>query len=275
MTCSEFGKNRRLGRLFFNNRMLVVPIDDSLIFGPYNGLYAISKTISEIELSKPTAILGFKGSLSQVQSNDMQLILNLTASTTIGNHVSKVVIGKVLDALRMDIDCIAAHINYTSEYENQMIEQFAAIASEADNYGLPTLAISYPRTRKNNTDYNYTDLDESTYTDLICHCTRTSVELGADIIKTQYTGSTDSFSKVVKSALGKPVIIAGGPIIDIREAYSMAKSVIDAGAAGISYGRNVFNQTNIFAFLSGIKEIVFFGNDVDSALEVYWRNQDV
>ena len=94
-------------------------------------------------------------------------------------------------------------------------------------------------------------------------------ELGADIIKTQYTGSAESFEKVVNSALGRPVIIAGGPLKQVDEAYLMAKNVIDAGGAGISYGRNVFNAHNIPAFLAGLREIVFESADISRALKIY------
>ena len=38
-----------MNRLLNNGKMLVVPVDDSLIFGPYEGLYDIEHTIAEIE----------------------------------------------------------------------------------------------------------------------------------------------------------------------------------------------------------------------------------
>lgn len=275
MVSAEFGKRRRLHRLMQNGKMLVVPLDDSLILGPQAGLYDINKTISNIEDTHPSAILGFRGSLSLVSSVNIPLIMNITSSTVIGNHVSKIVTGSINDALCMDADCVAVHVNYACEEENQMIKQLANIITEADKYGLPVLAISYPRKNLGGKDYNYEDLNEIEYTDLICHCTRASVELGADIIKTKYTGSSISFERVVNSAMGHPVIIAGGQLVEVKKAYEMAKSAIDAGAAGISYGRNVFNQVNIKAFVNGIKEIVFEGADIEKAMETYWRCKDV
>ena len=224
-----------------------------------------------IEASEPSAILGYKGSLSKVHSVNLPLILNITASTTSGEHVSKIISGSVIEALKMDIDCVAVHVNYTSIYENQMLQQLASVVMDADQYGIPVIAISYPRKLENGKDYNYENIGEEEYTNLICHCTRTSVELGADIIKTQYTGSTKSFERVVMSAMGRPVVIAGGPLVEIEKAYEMAQSVMEAGAAGISYGRNVFNQENIKPFIAGIKKIVFEGADVRNAMDTYRR----
>lgn len=269
MTSAELGKQRRMGRLSHDGKLLVVPIDDSLIFGPFDGLFHIEDTIRAIESSGPSAILGYKGSLSLIHSSNIPIILNVTASTTIGNHVSKVVTSSICDALRLNADCVAAHVNFTSDCENEMLRNLSEVICAADNMGLPVLAISYPRKCIAGKDYNYLDLDEKSYTDLICHCTRTSVELGADIIKTQFTGSAMSFEKVVKSAMGRPVIIAGGPLKEVKEAYTMAKAVIDAGGAGVSFGRNVFNATDIPAFVAGLKEIIYEGANVDRALLVY------
>lgn len=275
MVSSEYGKRRRINRILNNCKTLIVPVDDSLIFGPIGGLFNIEKTISEIEESAPSAILGYKGSLSLVNSINIPLIMNVTASTIRGNHVSKTIISSVEEAVCMDTVCVAAHVNYTCEYENKMIIQLSNIVREAEKYGMPVLSISYPRKIVNGNDYEYEDLSEGEYTDLICHCTRVSVELGADIIKTKFTGSAESFERVVDSAMGRPVIIAGGPLVEVEKAYEMAKAVIDAGAAGISYGRNVFNQNNIKAFIEGIKEIIFEGADVSKAIDTYRRCIDV
>ena len=272
-----YGKKKRMGRLFADNKILIVPVDDSLIFGPEKGLYNLSKTLESIVNGSPNAILGFKGSYSilmdEVKGIKTPFIYNLTASTTSGQHVQKVKIGTVKEALIMGADCVAAHINYTSDFENEMISSLSEIISEADGWGMPTLAISYPRKKNpDGTEENYNKEkkeNEDLYTRIICRCVRTSAELGADIIKTQYTGSAQSFEKVVKCSLGKPVVIAGGPVISVPESYKMAKEAMDAGAAGISYGRNIFNSENIEAYLEGIKAIIFGGASVSEAVELF------
>lgn len=276
-SASYLGKKRRLDRIIRNGHLLVVPVDDSLIFGPFNGLADLSSTINTIVDSKPNAILGYRGSYSLLSNTksgtEIPFIYNVTASTTTGNHIQKIRSGTVNEALTMGADCIAVHVNYCNEYENEMIEHLASIVSEADTSGMPVLAIAYPRNKHSDgTDNNYEvekDDDTNAYTQRICHCVRTSVELGADIIKTQYTGSVDTFKEVVRSALGRPVIIAGGSMLSIHDSYKMAEDAIKAGAAGISYGRNVFNQEQIEAYIAGMKAIVFDKASVDDALAVY------
>lgn len=271
-SASYYGKKRRLNRIIRNGRTLIVPVDDSLIFGPFDGLDMIDSTLNTILEMEPSAILGYKASYSHLEDSQIPFVLNVTASTTMGDHVKKFRTSSVIEALTMGAECIAVHVNYTSKEENDMLESMSQIVSEADKYGMGVLAITYPRKVVNGKDYNYEDLKlekNSEYTDILCHCVRVSTELGADIIKTQYTGNKESFKRVVKSAMGKPIVIAGGSLIEVCESYQMARDAIDAGAVGISYGRNVFNAKNIKAYLSGMKEIVFNNTDVNHALAVY------
>ena len=66
---------------------------------------------------------------------------------------------------------------------------------------MPALAIAYPRkVHDDGKDDNYEiekDTDINAYTQRVCRCVRTSVELGADIVKTQYTGSIQTFQRVI------------------------------------------------------------------------------
>jgi DhnA family fructose-bisphosphate aldolase class Ia len=273
MFCSSYyGKKKRLYRFIKNGRTLIVPVDDSLIFGPFNGLNSLDSTLNTILKMEPNAILGYKAGYSILEDSQVPFILNITASTTMGNHVKKFQTSSVMDALIMGAECIAVHVNYTSEDENDMLKNMSQIISEADKYGMGVLAIAYPRKSINGKDYNYEDLKEKEnekYTDLICHCVRASVELGADIVKTQYTGNKESFNRVIKSSMGKPVVIAGGPLVDVYDSYKMARDALDVGAAGISFGRNVFNAQNIEMYLAGMKEIIFNNVDVDKAFAIY------
>ena len=145
MVSAEIGKRRRIGRIIKNGKMLVVPIDDSLIFGPYDGLYNLEQTVGLIETATPSAILAYRGSISLLHSCSIPIILNVTASTTTGDHVHKVLTNTVEDAIKIDADCVAAHVNFANEKENEMLKQLSAVITKADSFGIPVLAISYPR----------------------------------------------------------------------------------------------------------------------------------
>lgn len=275
MNVAYLGKAKRMSKLFKNNKTLIVPVDDSLIFGPFGGLQKLGSTVSCIAERKPTAILGYKGIYSRENLLNIPFILNITASTTMGKHIQKVFVSSAKEALILGADCIAVHINYSSEYENEMLSNLSKAISEADVLGMPVLAISYPRKQQNGKDYNYEDLmltDRERYADLICHCVRTSAELGADIIKTYYTGSVDTFRRVVDSAMGIPVVVAGGPLMDVKDSYEIVKSALTAGAAGISFGRNVFNAHKVGPYIEGLNALIFYNVSIEEAIEIYNSN---
>ena len=275
MIFSSSGKQRRLNKLFTNGKTLVVPVDDSLIFGPKEGLFYLDKTLQEILSTQPNAILGFKRDLEFVNEHSINtsFIYNLTASTVLNAHTKKVVIASVSDALSAGVDCVAAHINFSSKYENEMLHNFAMIANECDKMGLPLLAIAYPRKENvDGTDYNYEDLkekDHEAFAEIVAHCARVACELGADIVKTYYTGDAESFKKVIKAACGKPVIIAGGPKVSVEKSLRNAHNAILAGGAGISFGRNVFNADNITAYINALKSVIFDESTAQKAFEIY------
>ncbi|MDR2719750.1 MAG: hypothetical protein LBC03_02965, partial [Nitrososphaerota archaeon] len=94
MTYSSIGKKRRFDRLFTNGKTIVTPIDDSLIFGPKQGLLSLDKTIQTIVNGKPNALLGFKKDIEMLLELNCQIpfIFNVTASTAFSTHTRKTLI---------------------------------------------------------------------------------------------------------------------------------------------------------------------------------------
>lgn len=276
MTFSNIGKQRRLDRIIAKGKTIIVPTDDSVILGPQDGLFDLSKTINAILKGEPNAILGFKNGLefSTLEKSNIPFIYNITASTVLNSHTKKVLISNVESALIAGADCIAAHINFSSKFESEMLHNFSLVANECDKYGMPLLAIAYPRCERNNTDYNYEDVMEKShieYAKLVSHCARVVCELGADIVKTHYTGDVESFKTVVESTCGKPVVISGGPQVPIEKSLQTVVDAIKSGAVGISFGRNVFNSRYITEYLTVVKEIVFKELELNEALNKYYK----
>lgn len=101
---------------------------------------------------------------------------------------------------------------------------------------------------------------------MVAHAARVGAELGADIIKTNYTGDVDSFKKVVKGC-PVPIIIAGGPkMATDRDLLKMASEAIKTGAAGVSIGRNVFQHRNPVGMVRALSKIVQEEASVEQAM---------
>ena len=260
VTPTTIGKRKRMSRIFgTSDRAIIVPVDDNLISQNNIGLQNMPKKIRSIEMAKPNAILCYYGTATLLSDYNIPTIINITASTVQSHHTRKVLISSVQQALAIDAAAVAVHINISSEYESEMLENLGVVAEACNNYGMPLLAIVYPRKEAEFGDENYLQLREKNrdeYTSLIAHCVRIVFELGADMIKTQYTGDSGSFSQVVAAANNHPVFIAGGAMLEEQELYDMAKEAEAAGAAGVRIGRNVFNRVNSSEVIDNLRKIV-------------------
>ena len=127
---------------------------------------------------------------------------------------------------------------------------------------MPLLAMIYPRGEKIRDEYD---------SDAISHAARLGAELGADVVKVSYTGDPESFRKVVEGC-HIPVIIAGGPKMESdRAVLEMVKGAMEAGAAGTSIGRNVFQHKDPSTMVAALAMVVHKGASVEEALELINR----
>ena len=142
---------------------------------------------------------------------------------------------------------IAATVYVGSKYEHLMLENFARLRMEARKRKKIITGFFYPRTKK---------YDRYSY-EAVAYSARLGCEMDADIIKTYYTGSKESFKKVVEKCF-KPILIAGGPKIDEKDFIKNVRDAIEAGASGIAVGRNVWEREDNEAIelLKELREIV-------------------
>lgn len=270
---NQVGKNKRLRSIFSHEsgKIVVVPIDDSLLAGPSNGLEDLRNKTKKIISASPSAIIGFQGSFRNLSSeiSNVPSILNLTASSTESMHTRKVLIGSLELAVKLGVEAVAVHVNISSKYEHEMLRILGEVSLECERFGMPLMGIMYPRTEnKDKTDNNYLDLKEKEikkYSELVAHSARIGIELGVDIIKTQYTGSIESFQYVVDCCNPIPVITAGGPPLLLSELLDNAYGALKAGAAGVSFGRNIYTREDPEPYIASVKEIIFNNKSVDEA----------
>ena len=95
---------------------------------------------------------------------------------------------------------------------------------------------------------------------------RAAMEIGADIVKTYYTGDPDSFHEVVEGCL-VPILILGGPKSDSdEEVISNVYYAMQAGARGIAIGRNIWQRDNVLAMIEAMSGLVHEGWNVKQAM---------
>ncbi|MDG6969759.1 MAG: class I fructose-bisphosphate aldolase family protein [Nitrososphaerota archaeon] len=254
------GKAFRTSRIVDRGRMLCVPMDHSITNGPIKGLEEPELTIKSVAEGGATAFLAHKGVLKALkEAPSIVMILQLSASTAFGPAPNrKVLVSSVAEGVRLGADAVSVHINIGAREEPEMLVQLGAVADECDALQVPLIAMMYPRGE---------GIKDPNDPDTIAHVTRIGAEAGADIVKTVYTGSTETFRQVVRKCPA-PVVLAGGSKVDSdRALLEMADSVMRAGAMGVTFGRNVFGHDNPVGIVRALRGVVVEGLSVDSAME--------
>ncbi len=274
------GKAKRLRRLMSpdSGKCVIVPLDDSLLTGPTQGLAQLEPKIRDLVSQHPDAVLGFPGLFRNYAQElaGIPSILNITASTIRSCHTRKTLVGSVDVALRLGADAVAVHVNIGSAYETEMLRTLGVVAEQCDAAGMPLMAIMYPRSEAADGDENFVDLKENApeqYAQLVAHAARIGMELGADLIKTQYTGCPASFRTVVDACGAVPIIAAGGPKVEVQQMLEAAAGVVSAGGAGVSFGRNIFSREDAAVALRALKLVVHQGTPPEQAMTDFCQRQ--
>ena len=228
------GITARLQRIGTEGRYVVVPMDHGITLGAVTGLKDIESTIDAVTRGGADSVLTQKGIAGRVHGskNGAGYIAHLNGSTAIGpDENDKRRTGSVKAALRAGADAVSFHINVGSTYEREQIKQLGELTDEAAEYGLPVLAMTYAR----GPDIEGDDPEA------LGHAVRLGEELGADLIKTGYSGDRGSFEHVCESTRC-PVLIAGGSPDGDLESLRDVRGAMDAGGAGVSMGRTIFQH---------------------------------
>jgi len=262
------GKAIRLERIVDRNsrRTVIVPMDHGLTMGPIRGLENMKDTIDKVVNGGANAIVLHKGIVEaghRGRGKDVGLIIHLSASTTLSPDPNeKVLVCTVEEALRLGADAVSIHVNLGASREYKMLEDLGKVSREARYWGMPLLAMMYTRGEKikNQFDVEY-----------VKHAARVGAELGADIVKVNYTGSPDTFVQVVEGC-PVPVVIAGGEKMETeRDLLEMVDGALKAGAAGVSIGRNVFQHEDPLKMVQVIGRMVHENWSIEEAIK-YLQN---
>jgi fructose-bisphosphate aldolase / 2-amino-3,7-dideoxy-D-threo-hept-6-ulosonate synthase len=231
------GKKIRMERIIDrgSGNMVIVPLDHGVTVGPIQGLENLVEVVDDVAKGGANAVLMHKGMVGKGHrgyGGDIGLIIHLNAGSSVApDPNNKILVTTVKEAIRLGADAVSIHVNVGADKEHKMLRDLGMVAEQCNEYGIPLLAMMYPRGHdiKNPTDVKY-----------VKHVARLGAELGADIIKTLYTGDKKTFKEVVEGC-PVPIVIAGGPKVDSEaDLLKMVEDAMACGAKGISIGRNVF-----------------------------------
>ena len=256
------GKTRRLRRIMQqDNRTVIVPMDHGVTVGPIQGITNMQTITDKLVKGGVDAILVHKGIAKHVDTGNAGLIVMLSGMSNLSPNVNaKVQVCSVQEAIRIGADAVSVHVNVGAQDEDKMLQNLGKVAEECETFGIPLLAMMYPRGPK---------IPNEHAPEVVAHAARIGAELGADIIKTNYTGNIETFKAVVESC-PVPVVIAGGPKCkSLEEVLQTTSDALKAGAAGLSIGRNVFQCDSPTQISKALSAIVHKGSTVEQALKIF------
>lgn len=196
-----------------------------------------------------TAIVVQKGIAERYydKKKDVPLVIKLNGKTRLrkGEALSLQVCS-VKEALRLGAVGVGYTIYFGSAYESQMMKEFGKIEEECDKAGIPAILWAYPRGK---------DIKKIT-PKIIEYVAREGLELGAEMVKVNYSGDLKSFKKVVKGAGRCKVLSLGGGKQPEKKLLQQARDTIKAGGIGMVIGRNIWQAKYPVALINKLKKII-------------------
>lgn len=248
----------RLNRLFSDGkRAVIVAADHGFFVGPTEGAIDLPGAVeawceADGILLSPGMLqscghaFSYRGAPCAVVRLDWSTVFGSRWGFT-GAHPAQVLAPAT--ALAMGADIGMATFTFTMEQEEvdrENVEHFARLVDAKRECGLPLIGELFPVAP-----------DELTAGELFRQVhtgCRILAELGADVIKTYFTG--ERFAETVE-ATPVPILVLGAERMpNERDALEMAQRAISAGARGVVFGRNVIQSEDPAAMISALRMVI-------------------
>ncbi len=242
-----------LNKITKNGRALFLAYDQGLEHGPsdfndhnFNPDYIFTLGVT----GKFTAVITHKGIAEKYYPNyryKIPLIIKLNGKTALGKGPAfSPLVCDVNEAISLGASAVGYTIYLGSPLEAEMFSTFGSIVHQAHSYNIPAIGWMYPRAET--IDEN----DPAT----IAYAARVGMELGADIVKIKYPGSSEALTWAIKNAGKTKVVVSGGSKMAVEDLIEEAKRVMRAEAFGFAIGRNIWQQEHPLEVAAKLHRIV-------------------
>ena len=259
---STFTKKRMYSIFRDDGRSLVVAMDHGIGSNVYPALADPALVLEAVVAGGADAVLTTFGIVKQFSHHlkSVGVILRVDGgnSELEGGSPEHRLLYSVEDALRVGADAVACMGFLGIPLEAQTLGNLAMLASQCQAWGMPLMAEMLPG--------GFINFDLHTAENIRLGG-RVGVELGADFIKTEFTGSAESFRQVTENCY-RPVLVLGGGKTDERTLFATVKTALEAGAAGVVIGRNIWGHAHPQAISMALSRMIHNNATVDEALDL-------
>ncbi len=253
-----WGVKNRLARIFNpkTGHTVMLACDHGFIMGPTSGLERVDLTINPL-IEYADCLMCTRGILRSVIPPSMSkpVCLRSDGGTTILTDLNLNRVYDVEDVIRLNVSAMAVMVACGDKASEQITtHNLVHTVDMGAKYGIPVLGVTAVG-KDMARDARYFRL-----------ATRVCAENGASFVKTYYT--EDGFETVVAQC-PVPIVIAGGKKLPEEKALELAYRAIQAGAAGVDMGRNVFQSEKPLAMMKAISAVVHQGLNAKDAFQLY------
>ncbi|OGS49725.1 MAG: autoinducer 2 aldolase [Euryarchaeota archaeon RBG_16_68_12] len=243
----DWGMGNRMSRIVRpeDGRTVMLAVDHGYFLGPTRRLEDPRATIAPL-LPHADAIMLTRGVLRSCvdPGADKPMVLRVSGGTSVLQEdlSNEAITTSVKDAVRLNASALALSIFVGAPHEHESIVNLSHLVNEAEEFGIPVLAVTAVGKELEKRDARYLGL-----------ACRIAAEHGARLVKTYYC---EDFRKVAESCPA-PLIIAGGPKLETDlDALQMTRDAIEEGAVGVDMGRNIWQSDAPVPMIRAIRAIV-------------------
>jgi len=257
------GKQIRMNSLFnkATGNSVCIAMDHGGIAGPMEGINDPAKLVKQCVDGGADCILttrGFARAAADAWDRQTSLLLRLTGGfTVLGGKFEEEMISSVQAAVECGAAGAAVTVKFGHPREGEFTRNASLVADECARLGMPLMVEAMAKGK----DLKSTDVKG------VKLAARAAMEIGADLVKTYYTGDPDSFREVVEGC-PVPILILGGEKTDNDEdIISDVYNAMQAGARGIAMGRNIWQRENVQAMIEAMVGLVHKEWSVQQAMD--------
>ena len=247
---------RRMFNLFKEDgRILIVAMDHAaFVDKPMSGLVHPGETIRKVIAGGADAVMTTFGTATNFAEElaGCGLILSAISESPMGEHA-------VEAALSIGADCVKIMAYPWLASDPNSIVNALRLGTECHRWGMPYLIETIPGGFMGGAEFKTPEK--------IAAGARVGAECGADFIKTFYTGDPESFRMVVENCHVPVVILGGSKGSNDREILEVVKGAVEAGAAGIAMGRNIWQHEHPDKLVAAIASVLHENATIDQALK--------
>ncbi len=255
------GYELRLGRLFngATGRSFVTALDHAVTLGVTEGNIDAIDTLETVIKGGPDAVLLGPGLLNKGQHLFARreapgiivrcdYIINHPFINDLGEGYQEICTAE--HAVRLGGDAVVMFLMVGAdnrEMLKQNVSAIAAMSAAAHNVGLPLIVESVLWGSR---------IKEQKDPEILAYGARVAVELGADIVKTEYSGDPDTMKDIIAGCPAPVMVLGGSKTSDPDALWKGTRDAIAVGARGVIYGRNIWQSDDPIGVSRMLREMI-------------------